>query len=221
LASYFKIFKTLNDRISGKKADKYEDENSHQTVATDLEVSSGVGTSTSGDTSHIGVIMGNLLGDVLTKTRNYLFGVAGKFSITGSKSTTYPAGGVLGIVADGVTDVDGAVVAVLDGDSSQTIANAAFKAKGLNSTPGSGFTYGVDLFDDGGSEYPDLPILNADVRLSKEVCVFQGAGVPTDAVTGAGFAEIGSLYLDRTNGNAYLNANTKASPTWKLITRAA
>lgn len=51
--------------------------------------------------------------------------------------------------------------------------------------------------------------------------VFSGEGSPTNAVTGATFAGPGSIYIDTTGANAYINANTKASPTWKLITRAA
>lgn len=51
--------------------------------------------------------------------------------------------------------------------------------------------------------------------------LISGAGVPTNTVTGAGVSEIGSLYLDRTNGKAYINGGTKAVPVWKLITSAA
>jgi hypothetical protein len=56
-----------------------------------------------------------------------------------------------------------------------------------------------------------------------DVVDLSGAGVPTDGTsgTGAGTAGKGSRYTDITNGNLYLNANTKASPTWKLVTRAA
>ena len=48
-----------------------------------------------------------------------------------------------------------------------------------------------------------------------------GAGAPTDATTGANVAGIGSQYTDVTNANLYINGGTKASPTWKLVTRAA
>lgn len=50
-----------------------------------------------------------------------------------------------------------------------------------------------------------------------------GAGVPTDGTSGdgAGHSEIGDKYRDQTNGDVYINAGTKASPTWKLVTRAA
>lgn len=59
--------------------------------------------------------------------------------------------------------------------------------------------------------------------LGDDVVYFQGAGVPVDGTsgTGAGMAGKGSLYIDRTNANHYINGNTKASPTWKLVTRAA
>jgi hypothetical protein len=225
------LFEEIEDRVynhevvvenlQGTEVPSYEGQSSYQVLATDLEVGAAVGTSEAGDTSHIGPIMGNLIGADLTKTRNYLFGVAGKVSVTGTKSSTYPVGGVLGIVADEVTDVDGAVVAVLDGDSAQTIANAAFKARGLNSTPGSGFNYGVDLYDDGGSEYPDLAILKADIRCSNNVCILNGSGAPVDGTTGDNFAGPGSLYIDYANGNAYLQTSLITTPVWKLITRAA
>jgi hypothetical protein len=48
-----------------------------------------------------------------------------------------------------------------------------------------------------------------------------GAGAPTDATTGANVAGIGSQYTDVTNANLYINGGTKASPVWKLVTRAA
>jgi hypothetical protein len=49
------------------------------------------------------------------------------------------------------------------------------------------------------------------------------AGVPVDGVEGTGVGEVakGTLCLDHTNGNAYINAGTMASPVWKLVTRAA
>lgn len=50
-------------------------------------------------------------------------------------------------------------------------------------------------------------------------------GTPVDGVagtgTGGGWAAPGSMYIDTVGANAYLNAGTKLSPVWKLITRAA
>ena len=49
------------------------------------------------------------------------------------------------------------------------------------------------------------------------------AGVPVDGTSGtqAGVAEKGAIVIDTTNGKLYVNGNTKASPTWKLVTSAA
>ena len=61
------------------------------------------------------------------------------------------------------------------------------------------------------------------VSLGNDVVFLKVAGVPVDGVsgTGAGVAGPGSVVSDYTNANLYVNANTKASPTWKLVTRAA
>lgn len=40
------------------------------------------------------------------------------------------------------------------------------------------------------------------------------AGVPTSATHGAGWAGPGSIVVDITNFDIYMNTNTKASPTW-------
>jgi hypothetical protein len=201
----------------------YGQAGSYQAVAADLNLDAGAGTSGAGDSDFLAAMMGNLLGDALTRTHNYLGGVIGHYSVTGARASTYPVGGVLAGIGDGSQGADGAVVAYVDGDSALTKANAAFKAMSNNSTPGSGFDFGMDLFGAAHDGYSELAILKADIRLSKEVCILNGAGAPVDggAGSGAGFAEIGSIFLDRTNGNAYLNAGTKASPVWKLVTRAA
>lgn len=60
----------------------------------------------------------------------------------------------------------------------------------------------------------------ANVR--RDVRWISGAGVPTDAVTGAGDCGPGSLYTDTTGKKLYINSGTgtKASPVWKLVTSA-
>lgn len=201
----------------------YSGADSHQIVAPDLNVSAGVGSDDGGDPSFIAAIMGNILGASLTKAANYLAGLIGAYSITGAKATSYPAGAVLGQITDGVTEADGAFVAYVDGDGSVTKANAAFKAMSNNSTAGSGFDYGIDLHSPGHDGYNALAILKADVRMTNEVCLFQGSGAAVDGVagTGAGVAGPGSLYIDRAGFNIYVNAGTKADPVWKLVTRAA
>lgn len=66
-----------------------------------------------------------------------------------------------------------------------------------------------------------LCTLAVPLSLSNDVVLLTNAGVPTNAVTGAAVAGPGSICIDYTNANLYVNANTKASPTWKLVTRAA
>lgn len=197
---------------------------SYQVLEIDLNLDAGVGSSDGADPDFIAAGMFNVLGADLTaaKDSNYIGAVIAHYNVTGTKATNYPSGSVLAGIGDGVTEVDGAVVAYIDGDSAQTNAVAAFKAMSQNSTAGSGFDYGLDLFGAAHDGYNELAILNAAIRMDKEVCVLQGAGAPTDggAGTGAGFAEISSQYHDRTNGNTYVNAGTKASPTWKLVMRS-
>lgn len=45
----------------------------------------------------------------------------------------------------------------------------------------------------------------------------QGAVSPTNAVTGAGVAGIGSIYIDYVLGTLWINTGTKASPTWTQL----
>ena len=60
-------------------------------------------------------------------------------------------------------------------------------------------------------------------QLGSDILFATTAGAPTDGTsgTGAGTHGKGSLCVDRTNGKLYINGNTKASPTWKLVTSAA
>lgn len=212
---------SLGSTVSGET--EFSGTGSFQPIAPDLSLDAAAGSADGANPKYLAAVMGNILGDSLTKDANYLGGVIGAFSITGTKATTYPAGAILAQITDGVTQADGAVVAYVDGDGSVTKANAAFKAMSNNSTAGSGFDYGLDLTSPAHDGYNDLAILKADVRMTNDVCLFEKAGVPVDGVsgTGAGFAGPGSMCIDITNKNVYINANTKASPTWKLVTRAA
>lgn len=207
----------------GGLTDSFSGAGSHQTVAADLTLAAGAGSSTPSAPKYLAAFMGNLFGTTLTATANYLAGLIGAYSATGPKSTSYPAGAVLGQITDGVTEADGAFVAYVDGDSSLTKANAAFKAMSNNSNPGSGFEYGLDLHSPAHDGYSALAINKADLRLTHEVCVLNGAAAPTDGGAGTGFgvAGPGSFYIDTVGANAYINAGSKASPVWKLVTRAA
>lgn len=202
-------------------ATPYAGTGSQQTLPIDLNVAAVAGSNTAGSPKFIAPIMGNIIGATLTKVANYLAGVIGAYSITGTKSSRYPTGGVIGMIMDTVTDVDGAVVGHIDGDSGITKANAAFKASMKNSTSGSGFDYGLDLYQAAVDGYLELAILKADLRLSKEICVFSGTTAPVDGTTGATFAGKGSVYIARDTGVMYLNTNTKASPAWTQQTGGA
>lgn len=59
--------------------------------------------------------------------------------------------------------------------------------------------------------------------LKRNVVFLVNAGVPTSGTSGngAGQAGPGSLLFDYTNGQAYINTNTKASPTWTKLADAA
>jgi hypothetical protein len=49
-----------------------------------------------------------------------------------------------------------------------------------------------------------------------DLVIISNAGVPTDGTsgTGAGVAQPGSLCIDTTNFDIYMNTGTQASPTW-------
>jgi len=128
---------TINTDVSD-----YSGTDSYQVVEADMNVAAGVGSADGGDPSFIATAMFNILGADLTDDANYLAGVIGAYNITGTKTTTYPAGAVLGLIGDTVTQADGAFVAIIDGDSGVTTANAAFKAMSNNSTANSGCTNG-------------------------------------------------------------------------------
>lgn len=68
-----------------------------------------------------------------------------------------------------------------------------------------------------------IALAATDVDGSIPGTIFTGAGAPSNGTSGTGatVAGPGSIYIDTTGANAYINAGTGASPTWKLVTRAA
>jgi hypothetical protein len=208
----------------------YEGTGSFQHIGPDLVLgpdAGNVGT----NPKFLAPIMGNVIGATLTKAGAYISGLIGALSVSGARATLWQIGAVLGIVMDGTTDADGAVVAVIDGDdpSSETRARAAFAVAMNNNNAASGVDYGLDLKDEGrGALYSDpgegLPftISKAIERTPNDVCRLEGDGVPVDytdgdpVATGEGFAGKGSLYTDYTNGTKYTNTGTKAEPVWSI-----
>lgn len=206
----------LVGRITG--TDEAAQDHSYQTIGPDLELGPGSGRNTG--TSYFATVMGNLLGDALTKTKNYLGGLIGAYSVTGAKATTYPSGAVLAQITDGVTDVDGAFVAYIDGDGAQTNCGAMFKVRSNNSTPGSGPQFGLDLQDAAHDGY--LPVgaafyKSAPLRIVSDVVFLVGDPNPTDNVTGVNVAGPGSLYFAVTTPKLWINTNTKANLTWIVV----
>lgn len=204
---------------------------SRQTIAVDLTLGAAAGTSEAGDTDFKAPAMLKVLGENLTKTFNYIGGVLGFYSVTGTSASVYPKGGVIGAVDDGTTTADGAVVAHMDGSdpSAETHARAAFAVTVANNNAASSFEYGVDLQFTPSAELNTnmsgtaqvAKYSKAAVRCNNNVVVMTGAGAPVDGTTGDNFAGPGSLYVDITGANLYVQTSLISTPVWKLVTRAA
>ena len=57
--------------------------------------------------------------------------------------------------------------------------------------------------------------------MEDDVVVMVNTGVPFDGTTGDNFAGAGSMYIDSTAANLYIQTGLITSPVWKLVTRAA
>lgn len=53
--------------------------------------------------------------------------------------------------------------------------------------------------------------------VGNDVQIIADAGAPTNGTTGATWAGIGTLYVDKTAGKLYINTGTMASPTWTVV----
>ena len=166
---------------------------------------------------------GQVFGSNLTSTATYYVGATGRYLVTGTNASTFPKVGVLGVIGNTTTTGDAAVMAWMDGDGGLTTARAGFGIGMTNSTGGSGFDYGMDLqMQDavgGGGSVQDYK--KAEIRVSNDVVVMTGAGAPTDGTTGDNFAGPGSMYVDISGANLYIQTGLITSPVWKLVTRAA
>ena len=159
---------------------------------------------------------------------NHMAGVVGNFAVIGTYSNNGLMAGVMGIINTNTLSGDAAVMAFMAGDSGVTTARAAFGVAMAQTTPGSGFEFGIDLkmqdpvFDGGGTP-STIPYTKANIRMEDDVVVMVDAGVPTSGASGTGdnFAGPGSMYIDITGANLYIQTGLITSPTWKLVTRAA
>lgn len=198
----------------------YTGARSYQPVGPDLNLAATAGRDVADGSSFLAAVMGNALGDSLTKTATIIGGVIGAFSITGTKLSTFQHAAVLGIVMD-LAKPDAAFMAVIEGDSGLLLPGAAYAIGSNNSTPGSGFQYGLDLYRAAHDGYLQPSITKALIRSPNQVVFMEGAGAPVDGTTGDNFAGTGSVYIDYTNANMYFQTSAITTPVWKLVTRAA
>jgi hypothetical protein len=111
--------------------------------------------------------------------------------------------GVMGIINTNTLSGDAAVMAFMDGDSGVTTCRAAFGVAMAQTTPGSGFEFGIDLkmqdpVADGGGPSGVIAYTKANIRMEDDVVVMVDAGAPVNGTTGDDFAGTGSLYVDST-----------------------
>jgi hypothetical protein len=139
-------------------------------VRSILAVDSAFGSNDANDPASAQAIRGRVTGSNLSRTRNYVTGVTGQYLVTGTNNSEFINAGLLGVVGDQTTTANAAVVAYLDGDGGLTTAGAAYGVSMKNSTPGSGFDYGLDLqWIDLNLSGMDVPFKVADIRFNNGV----------------------------------------------------
>jgi hypothetical protein len=185
-------------------ATPFAGDGSFQPIGPDLNLDADAGVDDP-DTAYLAPIMGNVIGDSLTKDADTVAGLIGKLSVTGTRASTYPVAAVVGEVGDGVTEADGAFVAVIGGDSAQTNAQAAFSVDNQNSTPGSGLNYVVDGYKASHNGYPAFVPLLGFARIGHntdgDISLFFGQATDDASIV----AQVGSdsLWAD---GSLYISA---------------
>ena len=139
-------------------------------VRSILAIDSAFGSNDANAPASAQAIRGRVTGSNLTKTRNYVAGVTGQYLVTGTNASDFINTGLLGVVGDQTTTANAAVVAYLDGDGGLTTAGSAYGVSMKNSTPGSGFDYGLDLqFIDLNIAGTTAPFKQADIRFNNGV----------------------------------------------------
>ena len=139
-------------------------------VRSILAIDSAFGSNDANDPASAQAVRGRVTGSNLTKTRNYVAGVTGQYLVTGTNASEFINTGLLGVVGDQTTTANAAVVAYLDGDGGLTTAGSAYGVSMKNSTPGSGFDYGLDLqFINLNVVGTTTPFKQADIRFNNGV----------------------------------------------------
>jgi hypothetical protein len=78
-----------------------------------------------------------------------------------------------------------------------------------------------DPVADAGGPSGVRPYTKANIRMEDDVVVMVDAGAPVNGTTGDNFAGPGSMYIDSTGANLYIQVGLITSPDWKLVTRAS
>jgi hypothetical protein len=153
---------------------------------------------------------------------NHMAGVVGNFAVIGTYANNGLMAGVMGIINTNTLSGDAAVMAFMAGDSGVTTCRAAFGVAMAQTTPGSGFEFGIDLkmqdpIADGGGSSGVIAYTKANIRMEDDVVVMVDAGAPVNGTTGDNFAGTGSLYVDSTAGVLYINTGAISNPTWVVV----
>lgn len=212
-----------------------------QAVWGDFEPAAGYGTSTTTAPVYGAGGMFNITGSAaVTGTDNILAGLIGKWSLTGTISSTYAGAAVRGEIGGSSTSARAAILAVMSGEEGTSTATAAYGVDWNTGNGLSAFTYGIDLEGpDAHDSYRDPRYSDAFLRLGgrilnkgysgasgelqtiNDLCLLAGTKAPVDGTTGSGFnvAGPGSLYVQQNGSSSklYINTNTKASPTWTVV----
>ena len=179
-------------------------------VRSILAIDSAFGSNNANDPASAQAVRGRVTGNNLTKTRNYVAGVTGQYLVTGTNASEFINTGLLGVVGDQTTTANAAVVAYLDGDGGLTTAGSAYGVSMKNSTPGSGFDYGLDLqFINLNVAGTTTPFKQADIRFNNGVELVANtannisidANVTVGNITANNLGNISSINIDGSNSN--------------------
>ena len=213
---------------------------SAQLLAVDMKLKKVAGSSTAASPSYLAPVMGNVKEDVaddgLTATKSIVAGVIAKNDVSGTISSTYPSAAMYAEIGDKSSTLVG-VLSAMGGDSgSNTKPRAMFGVDWQQSTVASSVSFGLDLEGVIHDSYAAPRYGKGLVRLGgrfsnagtvetvNDLLVLAGTAAPTNGAsgTGAGDADAGSLYVRQSGSSSkiYINGNTKASPTWNLVTSA-
>src|SRR3989344_3595403 len=140
-------------------------------------------------------------------------GVVGKYSVTTSDALTGAKAGLVGEVETSVGNA--AVMAVLGGDTSAITPGAAYGVVYLNSTAGSHFNYGLDLYHAATTDYGAPSAVDygtADIRLSSGVKISTGliAAIPATCTAG-------DIYIATDGGDDGIIRACEATDDWDSV----